>query len=386
MGPHTNRTSKSIGLWGAALAGSLMALFWSAGAMAQGIPEPGIVLYGKVFENGALRQSGALTWTYTAPGGSRVVTATATLGAHVDQYGFTYSYRIHIPAEQGLPGHPASDNVLVVEAATTTYARAATVGATAATIVAPALTTDDFSVARKGSVQRVDLVLSGVIPTPTPTPTLTPSPTATPTGLPDTDGDGKPDNCEFIVPGPGQTSVIFPDSDADGLLDGQEDPGDCESVIGVLAMTDPRNRDTDGDGILDGIEVLILGTDPLDPDDPADATDSSGDGLPDSYAIDLGQDPNDIDWDGDGFTNAYELLMGSDPLDPNSRPSLGDASNDGITNNVDAMLIINFVLGNIGDPGGLDKADVRVDALVNNVDAMVLFNWFLGNVILIPVY
>ena len=217
----------------------------------------------------------------------------------------------------------------------------------------------------------------------------TPSPTPTPTGLPDTDGDGKPDECEFEAPGgpaTGQTSLFLPDSDGDGLLDGQEDPGDCEGVTGVLAMTNPRNPDTDGDGILDGVEVLILGTDPLDPDDPVDATDSSGDGLPDAYVTTLGGDPNEPDWDGDGFTNGYELLMGSDPLDDDSIPALGDVDGDGQTNNVDAVRLFNFFLGNTATPTRMDNADVRADGQINNVDAVVLFNWILGTVPFIPLY
>jgi hypothetical protein len=46
--------------------------------------------------------------------------------------------------------------------------------------------------------------------------------------------------------------------DGDVLLDVDE------AIIG----TDALNRDTDGDGFEDGEEVLVLGTDPLDPLDP----------------------------------------------------------------------------------------------------------------------
>jgi hypothetical protein len=50
-----------------------------------------------------------------------------------------------------------------------------------------------------------------------------------------------------------------PDMDGDGLLDVDE------AAVG----TDPLNWDTDGDGFGDGEEVLTLGTDPLDAQDPA---------------------------------------------------------------------------------------------------------------------
>jgi hypothetical protein len=49
-----------------------------------------------------------------------------------------------------------------------------------------------------------------------------------------------------------------PDMDGDKLLDTEEE------VIG----TDALNPDTDGDGFDDGEEVLLMGTDPLDPLDP----------------------------------------------------------------------------------------------------------------------
>jgi hypothetical protein len=49
-----------------------------------------------------------------------------------------------------------------------------------------------------------------------------------------------------------------PDTDDDGIGDGVE----------VALGTDPLNPDTDGDDIDDGVEVNLLGSDPLDPDDP----------------------------------------------------------------------------------------------------------------------
>ncbi len=50
----------------------------------------------------------------------------------------------------------------------------------------------------------------------------------------------------------------FPDMDRDDLLDVEE------ASIG----TDALNPDTDGDGFDDGQEVLLMGTDPLDPLNP----------------------------------------------------------------------------------------------------------------------
>lgn len=53
--------------------------------------------------------------------------------------------------------------------------------------------------------------------------------------------------------------ILNPDTDRDGLSNGQE------RQLG----TDPNNPDTDGGGRTDGEEVLIDGTDPLDPGDDA---------------------------------------------------------------------------------------------------------------------
>lgn len=123
---------------------------------------------------------------------------------------------------------------------------------------------------------------------------------------PDTDGDGLSDYDEIFVY---ETDPLNPDTDGDGLSDGDE----------VLVHgTDPLNPDTDGDGLSDGDEVNKYRTNPL-------SADTDGDGLSDYDEIYVhGTDPNNPDTDGDGFTDGQEIEMGTDPLDPNDPAFIRD--------------------------------------------------------------
>ncbi len=83
--------------------------------------------------------------------------------------------------------------------------------------------------------------------------------------LPDTDGDGIPDQFEtgggtYVSPTDTGTSAANPDSDGDGLTDGQEI---------YTEHTDPHLPDTDGDGFLDGYEVATGHSPLIDTDKPA---------------------------------------------------------------------------------------------------------------------
>lgn len=115
---------------------------------------------------------------------------------------------------------------------------------------------------------------------------------------PDTDGDDLSDGDEYHEY---DTDPLEPDTDGDRLSDGDE----------VLVYeTDPLESDTDGDGLEDGDEVLEFRTDPLNPD-------TDDDGLNDYDEVhDHQTDPNNPDTDGDGFTDGQEIEMGTDPLDP----------------------------------------------------------------------
>ncbi len=107
------------------------------------------------------------------------------------------------------------------------------------------------------------------------------------------------------------------DSDDDGLIDGVEDAWG----------TDPMDADSDGDGHDDQAELVVLGSDPLDPGDPAAADqDSDGDGLDDMSEQALGTDPELEDSDGDWLGDGIEVAVGTDPLVADSD---GDGLHDG---------------------------------------------------------
>ncbi|HLU49531.1 MAG TPA: hypothetical protein VK116_15645, partial [Planctomycetota bacterium] len=97
----------------------------------------------------------------------------------------------------------------------------------------------------------------------------------------DGDGDGLPDAWERMHGLDPTRDDAMEDPDADGLTNAEE------LARGLL----PRDADTDRDGLRDGDEVVLHGTDPLNPDS-----------------------------DGDLSPDEIEVIEGSDPLDPNERP------------------------------------------------------------------
>jgi hypothetical protein len=101
----------------------------------------------------------------------------------------------------------------------------------------------------------------------------------------DSDGDGLTDSFELHE---SMTDPFLSDTDGNGVPDGKEDNDKdgldnlAEQGLGTMCYY----KDSDYDGVYDGDEVLVYGTDPLDPDT-----------------------------DGDTVSDYYEILAGSDPLD-----------------------------------------------------------------------
>jgi hypothetical protein len=111
-------------LWKKQHIGWLMALMALAAAPAwAGIPQPGLVLYGRVVdEGGSLLTSGALTWTFTPAGGGAPLTISTDL-RQIDGPGGPYSYRAIVPFESPVPAFPATGEALPVDAQPVEYVR-----------------------------------------------------------------------------------------------------------------------------------------------------------------------------------------------------------------------------------------------------------------------
>lgn len=167
----------------------------------------------------------------------------------------------------------------------------------------------------------------------------------------DTDGDGLNDYDEIFRY---ETDPNNPDTDGDGLSDGDE----------VLVHgTDPLNPDTDGDGLSDGDEVNKYRTNPLN-------ADTDGDGLNDYDEIYVHKtDPNNPDTDGDGFTDGQEIQMGTDPLDPNDPAFIRTLSTVNFAfdrANIDTQAA-QALTENVNKLKGAPNFRIRVDAYTDHV-------------------
>ncbi len=181
------------------------------GGKAQGIPEPGLVMYGMIQNvdgtNVARLTAGTLTCLVQSNGGP-VVTLTTNLQNINDQF----SYLLVVPFETRVIGFGLSSGVLELTSGGMTFTRQAQINGRTARFVTPTQTSFTFASADRGKLERVDLNVA--IP------------------FPDSDGDGLPDwweNQHFA----GNANPNA-DPDGDGYTNMQE----------YLAGTDPNNANS----------------------------------------------------------------------------------------------------------------------------------------------
>jgi hypothetical protein len=131
-------------------------------ARADGIPEPGLVMYGVVRNASSANArliSGAINWTITPASGS-----TIHLTTPLTNIGNQYSYLLRVPFESSVGGE-VSFNVLQLNAVSTSYLRTnvtVTLGdrTYSAAIVPPFTSTFRFGPSDRGKTEQVDLAIS----------------------------------------------------------------------------------------------------------------------------------------------------------------------------------------------------------------------------------
>ncbi len=90
-----------------------------------GIPEPGILVYGKVFDSQAQQVTdGELAWGVS---GSGVDVSLSVPLASLDAAGGPFSYVVVLPLEMGVPGYPVGEDAIPVTDSVVSYARTAEV-------------------------------------------------------------------------------------------------------------------------------------------------------------------------------------------------------------------------------------------------------------------
>ena len=132
---------------------------------AQGIPEPGLVMYGSISNasTGGLLDVAAVQWTVAPPApGNPVSLATTVVNVNGQ-----YFYISHVPFEtRFVPplSLPPSPNTLALANTSTTYTRSVRVNGTNATILSSSrqgtLATFSFQASDRGALDRVDLVVT----------------------------------------------------------------------------------------------------------------------------------------------------------------------------------------------------------------------------------
>ena len=151
--------SALVTFWG----GMVLAAGAELRACADGIPEPGLVMYGvvrNVASGNARLVSGTVTWTITPATGSPI-----TLTTSLSNIGNQYSFLLPLPFESIIGNVSLSPNVLQLNSVAISYVRTnviVTIGGKnyPASIAPPSTTAFAFDPADRGKTEQVDLAIS----------------------------------------------------------------------------------------------------------------------------------------------------------------------------------------------------------------------------------
>jgi hypothetical protein len=198
-----------------------------------GIPEPGIILYGKVLDNtGKLLTTGELNITY-ATGDTSIQNRTQLNLIQGDNE--QYSYSILIPIETQLPGYPISENAISISQTPILYTRTAQIENT--TIIM----TDTVTVFKEdiGTAQQLLISKSG-----------------------DTDNDGLPDAWEQQIINANSSDSIttilhvnpLDDFDNDGFNNINEYLNQTDPTLANI----PEPGDINCDGSITIVDAVIV--------------------------------------------------------------------------------------------------------------------------------
>lgn len=124
--PMNTRTLLSRAVAGFALA----CMIFGGVAAHAGIPHPGFILYGKVYDDsGDPINTGELVWSFTPSGGGAATTLVVKL-TEIEGNGGPYAYRLLVPFESSVPGEPVSASALPLPDGTASYVREGTLEGT----------------------------------------------------------------------------------------------------------------------------------------------------------------------------------------------------------------------------------------------------------------